>query len=260
MTTEGFVKLPRTMLEWQWFDDGNTLKVYLALLLSANWKDAEWHGIKLKRGQLITSVKSLCEKCHMTTQQVRTALAHLTSTNEITIKKTSKFSLVTLNNYDPSEEVNNKNNNVSTTYQQDNNNVSTTCQQDSNNVLTTVEERKEEKEIKEKEEAAAPLASPLLSDNSLNSMPNDNPITKDELTAKYGEENVAVYSRKFDIWADRKGITGVNKLGTIAKWLAEDGCRPRDGVTKQTSSFDQREVMRNILHKYGKPVDTDGEK
>lgn len=258
MTTEGFVKLPRTMLEWQWLDDGNTLKVYLVLLLLANWKDTEWHGIKLKRGQLITSVKSLCARAHMTTQQVRTALSHLTSTNEITIKKTSKFSLVTLNNYDPSEEVNNKNNNVLTTNQQDNNNVSTTCQQDSSNVLTTVEERKEEKEIKEnkeKEEAAAPLPSPLLSDNSFDKMPNDNPVTKDELISMYGEEYVAVYSRKFDTWAERKNVTGVNKYGTIAKWLAEDG------ITRQRSpSFDQREVMCNLLHKYRKPVDTDGEK
>ena len=236
MTTEGFVKLPRTMLEWQWLDDGNTLKVYIVLLMLANWKDTEWHGIKLERGQLITSVKSLCEKCRMTTQQVRTALAHLTSTNEITIKKTSKFSLVTLNNYDPSEEINNKNNNVSTTYQQSD-----------NNVLTTVEESKEEKEIKEKEEAAAPLPSPTISDNSFNStkMPNDNPITERELIEKYGSDNVAAYSKKFELWAEKKGVTGVNKLGTIAKWLAEDGVeKPRK------SSFDEDEVMARILSRY----------
>lgn len=251
MFTEGFVKLPRSMLEWQWLNDGNTLRVYVVLLLLANWKDTGWHGIALKRGQLITSVKSLCERCHLTNQQVRTALSHLTSTNEITIKKTSKFSLVTLNNYDLPEEINNESNNVSTT-----------CQQGNNNVLTTAEESKEEKEIKEKkeDEAASPLHPSFPVDNSQSTQipqrtPNDNPVTREELVEKYGEENVGIYTRKFELWASRRGIKGVNMLGTIAKWLAEDGVRA--GLSP---SIDRRSVMCTLLHKYSEAVDTDGEK
>ncbi len=241
MTTEGFVKLPRTMLEWGWLDDGNTVKVYLVLLLSANWKDAEWHGIKLKRGQLITSVNSLSQKCRLTVQQVRTALSHLASTNEITISKAAKFSLVTLNNYDFPENVSTENNNVPTTKQQVNNNVSTAEQQVVNNVLTTVEERKEEKEKQEREEAAAPSSpSSVNSSKSFNSA-----VTRAELADKYGEENVLLYESKYDSWAAKKSITDFsNMYGVIAKWLAEDG------IAKPHSSFAMDDVMRKIIGRY----------
>ena len=247
MTTEGYVRLPRTMLEWGWLDDANTLKVYIVLLLSANWKDAEWHGIKLKRGQLITSVKSLSEKCKLTTQQIRTALSHLTSTNEITISKASKFSLVTLNNYDFPEDGSKEINNVATTNQQDNNNISTTKKQDNNNVSTTVEERKEEKEIKEKQEREEAAAAPPSSPSSFNSSNSfDKSVTRDDLTAKYGEENVSVYETKFDSWAAKKGISDFsNMYKVIAKWLAEDVAqKPRE------SSFNMDGVMMDIISHY----------
>lgn len=154
MTTEGFVKLPRTMLEWGWLDDENTLKVYLVLLLSANWKDGEWHGIKVRRGQLITGRKKLAEKCRLSEQNIRTALEHLKSTNEITIEAKRKFSIITINNYDPDQ---NSNQQINQTINQQLTNVQPTA----NQPLTTIEERKEEKEIKEREEAPPPLLFPL---------------------------------------------------------------------------------------------------
>lgn len=245
MTTEGFVKLPRTMLEWQWLDDGNTLKVYLVLLLLANWKDAEWHGIKLKRGQLITSYPKIAERCGMSVQEIRTAFGRLKSTGDLTVKTTSKFSIVTLNNYDLPEETTVK----STGGQQTANSQSTEYQQADNSQSTTVEESKEEKEIKEQKEseeaAASPPPSPIVFENSYNSLPTSNPVTREQLVEKYGSENVAVYERKFDIWTYRRGITGgVNKYGTIAKWLAEDG------VVKRESSFDTDEVMKRIIARY----------
>lgn len=241
MTTEGFVKVPRTMLEWGWLDDGNTLKVYMVLLLSANWKDTEWHGIKLKRGQLITSVNSLCEKCRLTSHKVRTALEHLCASNDIAIKTTSQFTIVTLNNYDFEE------NSANETSNQPQTNVNQTASQAQTNVnqTSTAEERKEEKETKEKEErkeaAAAPPSPSCSSSKSVKAN-----VTREELAAKYGEENVLLYETKFDNWASKKGITDYSKMySTIAKWLDMDNVlKPRE------SSFKMGEVMEDIKSKY----------
>lgn len=243
MTTEGYVKLPRTMLEWGWLDDGNTVRVYLVLLLSANWKDTEWHGIKLKRGQLITSYPKLAEKCSLSVQEIRTAFNHLKSTGDITVKTTSKFSIVTVNNYDIPEETADK----ATVKQQADNIQSTDNRQTVNSQSTTEEERKEEKEIKEKqerEEAAASPPSPSSRFNSSNSF--DKAVTKDDLNAKYGEENVTLYEMKFDSWAAKKGISDFsNMYGVIAKWLAEDNVQK-----KRESSFDMDEVRQRIIGRY----------
>ena len=188
MTTEGFVKLPRTMLEWGWLDDENTLKVYLVLLLSANWKDGEWHGIKVRRGQLITG----------------------------------------RNNYDPDQ---NSNQQINQTINQQLTNVQPTA----NQPLTTIEERKEEKEIKEREEAPSP--SFISSESS---------VTKDELIRQYGIENVSLYETKFSHWAAKKGITDfANLYPTIAKWLAADSVQKPHG-----SSFDMGCEWNKIVNRY----------
>lgn len=239
MTTEGFVKLPRTMLEWGWLDDGNTLKVYLVLLLSANWKDGEWHGIKVKRGQLITGRDRLAQICRLSVRQVRTALEHLKSTNEITIKTTSKFSIITLNNYDSMELCDNKTTNDRPTSAQLPTNDRPTIDQQQ----TTIEERKEEKEkkeLKEREEAPSP------SFNSFDS--SDSSITRDALTEQYGIENVIRYERKLLQWKETKGITGnFDDLRTIAKWLSDDNVqKPRE------SSFDMNAIKSRINERYKK--------
>ncbi len=240
MTTEGFVKLPRTMLEWGWLYDGNTLKVYLVLLLSANWKDGEWHGIKVKRGQIITGRDSLAQKCGLSVRQVKTALEHLKSTNDITIKTTSKFSIITLNNYDPAENINSETTNKRPTNDQPPTNERPASDQQA----TTIEERKEEKEIKEREEAAAPPSPPSF-------ISSETPVTKDELTARYGAENILLYETKFDNWASKKGITDFSKMyPTIAKWLAADNVQ-----MPHKSSFDMRNEMQRITDKYKKAED-----
>lgn len=100
MTTEGFIKLPRSLLDWQWFDDDNTFRVYMTLMLCANWKDTRWHELELKRGQLVTSYPSIAEKCGLTERQVRTAFSHLKRTGDITVRATPNYSVITLVNYD----------------------------------------------------------------------------------------------------------------------------------------------------------------
>jgi predicted transcriptional regulator len=100
MADEGWICLPNDFIEWEWYGDANTVHLFVHLLLSANQVDKRWQGVEVKRGQLVCGRKELAERLGMSEQNVRTALDHLKSSNEVTIKTYSKFSLVTLNNWD----------------------------------------------------------------------------------------------------------------------------------------------------------------
>jgi hypothetical protein len=96
----GWIKVYRKITEWEWYQDANTFRVFFHLLITANHSSQKWRGIVVGRGQLITSRKALCGSLALTERQVRTALTHLESTNEITIETTNKYSLITIVNYD----------------------------------------------------------------------------------------------------------------------------------------------------------------
>jgi hypothetical protein len=95
----GWIKLHRKFLEWEWYDDTNSVRVFLHLLIKANHKDKNYRGTLIKRGQLVTGRTLLSEQTGLSEQQIRTVLNKLKSTGELTIKSTSKGSLVTLVNY-----------------------------------------------------------------------------------------------------------------------------------------------------------------
>ena len=126
MANEGFIKLYRKMLEWGWYDDGPTKDVFIHLLLIASYEDKFYRGIPLERGQVVTTVKEMEVKLGLTTQQIRTALSKLISTNEVTKKSTSKFTVYTINNYADYQSSNNDNNKRATNEQQTSNKPSNT--------------------------------------------------------------------------------------------------------------------------------------
>lgn len=100
MKAIGYIRLSREFMNWRWYTNPNTMRVYLHLLMMANFCEAEFETHIVKRGQLVTNIKSLCEQLGMTTQSVRTALRHLKLTNDITISTTAKYSIITILNYE----------------------------------------------------------------------------------------------------------------------------------------------------------------
>lgn len=134
---EGYIKISRKMLAWEWFTDEKTVVVFLYCLLKANWKDGRFRGQEIPRGSFVTGRKKIAEALNISEQSVRTALAHLQSTNEITITRTPKGSIITVVKYDEYQTANQQNTEKSTK------NQPTTNQQ-----LTTIEEYKEYKNKK----------------------------------------------------------------------------------------------------------------
>lgn len=95
----GFIKIHRSILKWEWYDDVETFKVFFHLILTANHEDRKWHGTVVKRGQRITSYAKLASETKLSVQQIRTILNRLESTGEITRTSTSRYTVITVENY-----------------------------------------------------------------------------------------------------------------------------------------------------------------
>lgn len=104
----GYIKLWRSMLTWEWYDDPPTLVVYVHLILSANIDQVLWHGIDIPRGSLVSSYSKIAKRTGLTIQQARTAINHLETTGEVTRSAYPKFTVFTLNNYDKFQEATSK--------------------------------------------------------------------------------------------------------------------------------------------------------
>lgn len=100
MLESGYIKLYRSLLNWEWYDDINTKTVFLHLLLTVNIAKRQWHGISVPCGGRVSSYAVLAEETKLTERQVRTAIKHLETTGEVTRYKYHKFTVFAINNYD----------------------------------------------------------------------------------------------------------------------------------------------------------------
>ncbi len=95
-----FVKIDRNITRWGWYTDGNTMRVVLHLVLTANMRDCVFEGVTIHRGEVATSYSSISSALGLSIKNVRTAIDHLKSTSEVAGKQYSKFSVFTVLNYD----------------------------------------------------------------------------------------------------------------------------------------------------------------
>ena len=118
----GYIKLHRKLLAWEWYSDINVRVLFFHCLLKANHKKEKWQGIEINAGQFVTSLGHLSKECGLTEQQTRTALNKLKLTSEITSKSTSRYSIITINNWNLYQTNNTQDNKQITNSQQTNNN------------------------------------------------------------------------------------------------------------------------------------------
>lgn len=96
---KGWIKLNRSLLEWEWYDDINVRILFLHLLLTVNYEDKKWRGLLIKKGSRITGRIQLSSECGISEQKVRTAIKKLVSTSELTIRNNSLGTIFTINNW-----------------------------------------------------------------------------------------------------------------------------------------------------------------
>ena len=96
----GWIKLHRSLLQWEWYDDINVKVTFIHLLLSANHAPRKWRGIDIGRGQLWTSIGNLSKEVGISEKQIRNCLKKLESTSEIVIQGASNGTMITVCKYD----------------------------------------------------------------------------------------------------------------------------------------------------------------
>ncbi len=142
---DSYIKILRKLLKWEWFNDSKMVHIFIYLLLSANHTSAKWRGISVERGQLITGLNSIKKSTGLSVRSIRTCIDRLKLTNEITIKSTNKFSIISIVKYDDYQNFDNnttkKTTIKKTNERQSNDNQTTTDNNENNN--------NNEKEIKE---------------------------------------------------------------------------------------------------------------
>ena len=96
----GWIKLHRQILEWEWYSDNNCFRLFTHLVLKANYKQKRFKGIELKIGSIVTSRDILARETGLSSQQIRTALNKLISTNEVTSVTSSQGTIIQIVNYE----------------------------------------------------------------------------------------------------------------------------------------------------------------
>lgn len=95
----GFIKLHRQMLDWEWYSDPVVRSVFIHILLIANWKETEYRGVTLKPGDAVIGLNSLASQLGYSVQQIRTTLKKLQNSKQINKRTTNKFTVVSVVNW-----------------------------------------------------------------------------------------------------------------------------------------------------------------
>ena len=217
---EGWIKLHRKMVDWEWYNDNNTKILFLHLLLTANHKEKKWQGHTILRGQKITSLEHLAKETNLSVQQIRTSLNKLKSTNEITVKSTNKNTLVTIlkySDYQDKDEEDNTQNNI-----QDNNQI-TNKQQTNNKQITTNKNEKNEK--------------------------NEKNIKKESKKEKTFDEIIDSFTDNLDLRTELKNHLAVRKLkkGSLTDRAIELELKTLSKLSDNTNI--QLEIVRQSIEK-----------
>lgn len=133
---QGYIKLFRQIVDWEWYDDIPTCRLFIHLLLKVNHVDRNWQGKKIERGSCITSFASLNAETKLSVEQIKRALKNLQKTGEIKKISTNQNTLIIVTKYDDYQcfaNVDNK----QTTNEQHEDNMQKTNKQQTNNKRTT---------------------------------------------------------------------------------------------------------------------------
>lgn len=195
MSNDGYIKIHRKILDWEWYKDVNTLIVFVHCLLRANYKEQRFMGHIVPRGSFVTSIKNFSDECNLSIQQTRTALEHLKSTNEITSESTNEFTIINVVNYsvyqDNDFEINKQNNKRITNEQQT-----------TNKRLTTIEKKKESNKSNKGNNIESEDSLNYFTDEKLNSTFNEYLNLRKKMKMQNTERAIQLLINKLEPYDD----------------------------------------------------------
>lgn len=96
----GYIKMFRSFLDWEWFYKPEMVQVWVYLLLKANHQDGCWQGTEIKKGQCFVGRKKVSSETGLSERTVRTCLNRLKSSNQIATKTTNQGTIITIIKWD----------------------------------------------------------------------------------------------------------------------------------------------------------------
>jgi hypothetical protein len=138
----GWIKLHKSLSDWEWYSDHNATRLLIHLLISVNYEDKKWRGTTIKSGSMVLSWSSLSVKSGLSLRQCRTAMDKLISSGEVTKQLTSKYQVISLAKWGKLQEKEKHDDKI------DDRQMTDRWQADDRQ-MTTTKEVKENKEIKE---------------------------------------------------------------------------------------------------------------
>lgn len=95
-----WLKLDRNIEDWRWYQDANTFRVFIHLLIHANIRQSDYQLDKIERGEVAITIGNIASALNITYKSVRTALNHLETTGEVAIKRRPKYLVISIINYE----------------------------------------------------------------------------------------------------------------------------------------------------------------
>lgn len=78
-----YIKVSRSLLDWCWYHDVNTCRLFIHMLLRVNWKKGYFGEEVIERGSFVSSISKLSAETGLSEREVRTALEHLKKQSNI---------------------------------------------------------------------------------------------------------------------------------------------------------------------------------
>lgn len=95
----GWIKMHRSIMDWEWYKDSEALHLFIHLLIEANHSNKYWMGVLVKRGEFVTSIASLSKATGITAKKIRARLDKFEETGEIKRTASNKHTIITVINY-----------------------------------------------------------------------------------------------------------------------------------------------------------------
>ena len=231
----GWIKLHRSLLDWEWYDDVNVMRVFLHCVLKANHEPKKWRGVTIERGQFYTSLDALSKELSLSVQKIRTAISKLESTGEITSKQHARARMVTVINYDQ--------------HQADNKEI-TRNQQGSNKEVTTTKKNKNNKN--EKNNTLADAETHEISWSSASGWQNISADDMKQWQTAYPNANVTQQIEAMNQWLISNPSKAKKKLWRkfVTNWLSRQqttASRPQQKSFAEINAEAKKEIYRKNI-------------
>lgn len=95
----GYLKLWRSIKEWQWYSDVPVRTLFMHLLVEANWEEKPWKDQLVKPGSFITSTVALANEMGTNRASIHRSLRKLESTGEVNVQTNNHWTAITIVNW-----------------------------------------------------------------------------------------------------------------------------------------------------------------